>query len=135
MPLHEGLAEYALVSAFRDTRFNKIEEWELDSLECECVTIFSMHTPPFIYLNLFDSQYFSPYRLRRRIVISRLDNRCTRYLYHIPSSLLACRIPRSLRSTLSSILFYLHTHSFIFEALLHRHIPPSDCPRTRVGQD
>ena len=35
MPLHDGLAEYALISAFRDSRFNKIEEWELDSLECE----------------------------------------------------------------------------------------------------
>lgn len=34
MPLHEGLAEYALVSAFRDSRFRKIEERELDTLEC-----------------------------------------------------------------------------------------------------
>ncbi|CAL1701346.1 unnamed protein product [Somion occarium] len=34
LPLHKGLAEYALISAFRDTRFNKIEEWELESLEC-----------------------------------------------------------------------------------------------------
>ncbi|KAI0069979.1 hypothetical protein K474DRAFT_1687611 [Panus rudis PR-1116 ss-1] len=34
MSLHEGLAEYALISAFRDTRFNKIEEWELENLEC-----------------------------------------------------------------------------------------------------
>ena len=36
MPLHEGLAEYALVSAFRDSRFRKIEEHELESLECGC---------------------------------------------------------------------------------------------------
>ncbi|KAI0693795.1 AMMECR1 domain-containing protein [Cytidiella melzeri] len=35
MPLREGLAEYALISAFRDSRFNKIEEWELESLECD----------------------------------------------------------------------------------------------------
>lgn len=35
MPLHEGLSEYALISAFRDTRFRKIEEWELETLECE----------------------------------------------------------------------------------------------------
>jgi len=34
LPLHEGLAEYALISAFRDSRFKKIEERELDSLEC-----------------------------------------------------------------------------------------------------
>ncbi|KAI0310983.1 AMMECR1 domain-containing protein [Amylostereum chailletii] len=33
-PLHEGLAEYALISAFRDHRFHKIEEHELSSLEC-----------------------------------------------------------------------------------------------------
>ncbi|KAL0580923.1 hypothetical protein V5O48_001117 [Marasmius crinis-equi] len=33
-PLHEGLAEYALVSAFRDSRFRKIERSELESLEC-----------------------------------------------------------------------------------------------------
>jgi len=34
LSLHEGLAEYALVSAFRDSRFRRIEESELESLEC-----------------------------------------------------------------------------------------------------
>ncbi|EPQ59644.1 hypothetical protein GLOTRDRAFT_136468 [Gloeophyllum trabeum ATCC 11539] len=34
-PLSEGLAEYALISAFRDHRFRKIEEKELSSLECK----------------------------------------------------------------------------------------------------
>ncbi|KAI0069207.1 hypothetical protein BV25DRAFT_114891 [Artomyces pyxidatus] len=34
LPLHEGLAEYALISAFRDHRFRKIEARELSSLEC-----------------------------------------------------------------------------------------------------
>ncbi|KDQ64937.1 hypothetical protein JAAARDRAFT_28601 [Jaapia argillacea MUCL 33604] len=34
LPLKEGLAEYALISAFRDSRFRKIEERELPSLEC-----------------------------------------------------------------------------------------------------
>ncbi|KAF6762834.1 alport syndrome [Ephemerocybe angulata] len=34
MPLHEGLAEYALISAFNDSRFRKIEKSELESLEC-----------------------------------------------------------------------------------------------------
>ena len=38
MPLHEGLAEYALVSAFRDSRFRKIEEDELETLECGCAS-------------------------------------------------------------------------------------------------
>jgi len=33
-PLREGIAEYALISAFRDHRFNKIASHELDSLEC-----------------------------------------------------------------------------------------------------
>jgi len=34
LPLHEGLAEYALISAFRDSRFRKIDKSELQSLEC-----------------------------------------------------------------------------------------------------
>ncbi|KAF9246921.1 alport syndrome [Melanogaster broomeanus] len=34
MSLHEGIAEYALISAFEDDRFRKIEEKELPSLEC-----------------------------------------------------------------------------------------------------
>lgn len=34
MPLHEGLADYALISAFKDSRFKKIEESELVNLEC-----------------------------------------------------------------------------------------------------
>ncbi|KAF8916785.1 alport syndrome [Mucidula mucida] len=34
MSLHEGLAEYALVSAFRDHRFRKIDKSELPTLEC-----------------------------------------------------------------------------------------------------
>ncbi|KIJ70452.1 hypothetical protein HYDPIDRAFT_143849 [Hydnomerulius pinastri MD-312] len=34
MPLREGIAEYALISAFKDSRFRKIEEKELPSLEC-----------------------------------------------------------------------------------------------------
>lgn len=32
--LHEGIAEYALISAFKDYRFNKITRGELDALEC-----------------------------------------------------------------------------------------------------
>ncbi|KAI0921273.1 hypothetical protein AcW1_004699 [Taiwanofungus camphoratus] len=32
--IREGLAEYALISAFQDHRFRKIEEWELENLEC-----------------------------------------------------------------------------------------------------
>ena len=36
-PLKDGLAEYALISAFRDHRFRKIEEWELENLECSWV--------------------------------------------------------------------------------------------------
>ncbi|KAL1732771.1 AMMECR1 domain-containing protein [Schizophyllum commune] len=34
LPLHEGIPEYALISAFRDHRFRKIERSELPSLEC-----------------------------------------------------------------------------------------------------
>lgn len=38
MPIHEGIAEYALISAFRDTRFSPIEERELETLECGCAS-------------------------------------------------------------------------------------------------
>jgi len=38
LPLREGLAEYALTSAFRDHRFRKIEKSELDTIEC-CVSL------------------------------------------------------------------------------------------------
>jgi len=34
LPLWDGVAEYALISAFRDSRFRKIDESELESLEC-----------------------------------------------------------------------------------------------------
>ena len=34
LPIREGLAEYALISAFKDSRFRKIESHELESLEC-----------------------------------------------------------------------------------------------------
>ncbi|EMD40668.1 hypothetical protein CERSUDRAFT_148948 [Gelatoporia subvermispora B] len=33
-PLLAGLAEYALVSAFHDSRFRRIQEYELETLEC-----------------------------------------------------------------------------------------------------
>ena len=36
-PLRAGLEEYALLSAFRDHRFRRIELRELPSLECGCV--------------------------------------------------------------------------------------------------
>jgi AMMECR1 domain-containing protein len=39
MPLREGLAEYALISAFRDSRFKKIDKSELQTLECGYVEI------------------------------------------------------------------------------------------------
>ena len=47
------MAEYALISAFRDSRFRKIEEWELENLECSWVP--PLFPPPFIVL---------PYRQR-----------------------------------------------------------------------
>jgi len=34
LPLREGLAEYALISAFRDSRFKKIDKSEVQTLEC-----------------------------------------------------------------------------------------------------
>lgn len=43
MPLHDGLAQYALVSAFRDDRFRKIEKSELPTLECGLVTLIMVY--------------------------------------------------------------------------------------------
>lgn len=40
MPIREGLAEYALISAFRDSRFRKIDKSELATLECGYVLKF-----------------------------------------------------------------------------------------------
>ena len=37
-PLRAGLEEYALLSAFRDHRFRRVELRELPSLECGCVS-------------------------------------------------------------------------------------------------
>jgi len=34
LSLHEGLAEYALISAFKDSRFKRIDRSELETLEC-----------------------------------------------------------------------------------------------------
>jgi len=34
MPIRGGIAQYALISAFQDSRFRKITSDELDSLEC-----------------------------------------------------------------------------------------------------
>ncbi|KAF8165097.1 alport syndrome [Crassisporium funariophilum] len=34
MAIHSGIAEYALISAFRDSRFRKIDKSELEDLEC-----------------------------------------------------------------------------------------------------
>lgn len=34
MPIQEGIAEYALISAFGDTRFKKIVKSELENLQC-----------------------------------------------------------------------------------------------------
>jgi uncharacterized protein (TIGR00296 family) len=39
LPLQEGLAEYSLISAFRDSRFKKIDKSELQSLECGYVGV------------------------------------------------------------------------------------------------
>jgi AMMECR1 domain-containing protein len=38
-PLRAGLGEYALLSAFRDHRFRRVELRELPSLECGCVIL------------------------------------------------------------------------------------------------
>jgi uncharacterized protein (TIGR00296 family) len=43
MPIHEGIAEYALISAFRDSRFRKIEKSELEDLQCGYV-LFVLNT-------------------------------------------------------------------------------------------
>ncbi|TEB03973.1 hypothetical protein FA13DRAFT_1760493 [Coprinellus micaceus] len=63
MPLHDGLAEYALIAAFNDSRFKKIQKSELESLECgiSLLTDFG-----------------------RRRILSRLDHWSSRNIHHIP---------------------------------------------------
>ncbi|KAI6004138.1 alport syndrome [Pisolithus albus] len=41
LSLQDGIAEYALISAFKDSRFSRIEEKELPLLECWLVLLFS----------------------------------------------------------------------------------------------
>jgi len=50
LSLHDGLAEYALISAFRDTRFRKIEERELPKLEC-CISLLTNFEDATSYLD------------------------------------------------------------------------------------
>ncbi|PPR03837.1 hypothetical protein CVT26_000835 [Gymnopilus dilepis] len=38
MPIIQGIADYALISAFRDTRFRKIDKSELERLQC-CISL------------------------------------------------------------------------------------------------
>jgi len=38
MPIRDGIAQYALTSAFHDSRFAKITTGELDTLECGYVS-------------------------------------------------------------------------------------------------
>lgn len=45
MPIREGLAEYALISAFRDSRFRGIDKSELETLECGYVLHFHVFLP------------------------------------------------------------------------------------------
>jgi AMMECR1 domain-containing protein len=48
-PLRAGLEEYALLSAFRDHRFRRVELRELPSLECGCVS-----PCPLFFFGLYD---------------------------------------------------------------------------------
>jgi AMMECR1 domain-containing protein len=50
LPVRQGLAEYALISAFRDTRFRKIQETELETLEC-CVSLLTDFEDASTYLD------------------------------------------------------------------------------------
>jgi AMMECR1 domain-containing protein len=45
-PLRAGLEEYALLSAFRDHRFRKVELRELPSLACGCVPFLQSNPEP-----------------------------------------------------------------------------------------
>jgi len=43
MPIRGGIAQYALISAFQDSRFKRITSDELDSLECGYVSPSFLH--------------------------------------------------------------------------------------------
>jgi AMMECR1 domain-containing protein len=51
MPLHDGLSEYALISAFKDSRFRKIDKSELERLECAYVVNPSLRKRIYIILD------------------------------------------------------------------------------------
>jgi len=51
MSLDKGIADYALISAFRDSRFRKIEQHELEDLQCGCVVII-LYFQGGVFLNL-----------------------------------------------------------------------------------
>jgi hypothetical protein len=55
-PLRAGLEEYALLSAFRDHRFRRVELRELSSLECGCVS--KSQTPPLPHLSNHELLFF-----------------------------------------------------------------------------
>ncbi|KAG6881683.1 hypothetical protein C0992_000431, partial [Termitomyces sp. T32_za158] len=50
LPLWDGVAEYALISAFKDSRFRKIDKSELESLEC-CVSLLTDFEDASTYLD------------------------------------------------------------------------------------
>lgn len=50
LPLRDGIAEYALISAFKDSRFSRIEEKELSFLEC-CVSLLTNFEDASSYLD------------------------------------------------------------------------------------
>jgi hypothetical protein len=56
MPLDQGLAEYALTSAFKDRRFSPIAKSELPRLECGCVSV----TPFFPFFLMITHQFSFP---------------------------------------------------------------------------
>ena len=66
LPIRDGIAEYALISAFKDSRFRKIEKHELESLECGYAS-----------LRLFTSLHCSPDHIWRALsCVARAAFRC-----------------------------------------------------------
>jgi len=60
MPIRGGIAQYALISAFQDSRFRKITSDELDSLECGYVLHATCKKNMKFETNHIDNRFLSP---------------------------------------------------------------------------
>jgi len=103
LPLREGLAEYALISAFRDSRFRKIEERELESLECGYVTICPVFGSFYKTIGMLP-QHLLAHGFRRRVFVSGLDDRGSWNIHNLLKPIFTTNIDQLVWCTIASFL-------------------------------